>query len=116
MPKDENPHFLCADVNSILTIFFLLLFSDNFIEGQLPDEITKLKDLRYLKIDDNFMYSTLPMDLGNMKDLEILMVNGKSYHNARKREYTFSIDKINFATSICPALLQSRKLNVRTGT
>ena len=56
-------------------LFWSLLYSDNLIEGSLPSTITKLRNLRDLRLGDNFLISSLLSDLGRMTDLEILTVN-----------------------------------------
>jgi len=65
-----------------LTIFHyhwnLFWCSDNFIGGSLPNAITKLRNLRDLRLADNFLVSSLPSDLGLMTDLRILTLNGNS--------------------------------------
>ena len=56
-------------------IFLGPCYSDNLIEGSLPSTITKLRNLRDLRLGDNFLISSLLSDLGRMTDLEILTVN-----------------------------------------
>ena len=53
-------------------------YSDNFIEGSIPSTITKLRNLKDLRLGDNFLVSSLPTDFGRLDDMEHLELNGNS--------------------------------------
>ncbi|KAF8041839.1 hypothetical protein BT93_A0437 [Corymbia citriodora subsp. variegata] len=56
----------------ILTVFTLIDFSSNKLEGQIPDTLKDLKALYVLNLSHNAISGSIPFVLGNMDQLESL--------------------------------------------
>lgn len=50
---------------------------DNGLEGQLPESIGNLTQLKYINVKQNYLSGELPSSIGNMKSLTHLFLNGR---------------------------------------
>ncbi|OAY52773.1 hypothetical protein MANES_04G110000v8 [Manihot esculenta] len=73
--KVEEVEFVTKHMNyafkgDILNYLFGLDLSDNNLEGQIPDQLGKLSQLRALNLSHNYLTGSIPASLSNLTQLE----------------------------------------------
>ncbi|PIN03852.1 Leucine-rich repeat protein [Handroanthus impetiginosus] len=97
-----SPHFL-----SNWTKLTTLLIQNNLLTGELPSEIGRLRNLRYLYLHNNSFFGEIPLMIGNLTNLTALQLHSNklsgtippSICNLSSLEY-LSLSNNNFEGSI----------------